>query len=138
MKVHWKESSDAQRLRDLVRDTTNAKQRDRYRVALIAGEGLGEQPELHREQIAAAVGRSRQFVDQWVGRYRRGGIEALTHKRQRGYRRARKLIGIRITPFFMVSEGTLETVATMICAITSFSSSRKSNGPKFDISNVIA
>jgi transposase len=84
MKVCWKEPSDAQRLRVLVRDTANAKQRDRYRVVLIAGEGLGEQPELQREQIAATVGRSRQFVDEWVGRYRRGGIEALTHKRQRG------------------------------------------------------
>jgi transposase len=84
MKVCWKEASDAQRLRELVHDTANAKQRDRYRVVLIAGEGLGEQSELQREQIAAAVGRSRQFVDEWVGRYRRGGLGALTPKRQRG------------------------------------------------------
>lgn len=84
MKVAWKEASDAQQLRELVRATTNAKQRDRYRVVLIAGEGLGEEPELQREQIAAAVGRSRQFVDEWVGRYRRSGIGGLTHKRQRG------------------------------------------------------
>jgi transposase len=67
-----------------VRGTANAKQRDRYRVVLIAGEGLAGQSELHREQIAAAVGRSRQFVDEWVGRYRMGGIEALTPKRQPG------------------------------------------------------
>jgi transposase len=84
MKVSWKEDLDGQRLRELIRATPNAKQRDRYRVVLIAGEGLGEQPELQREQIAVAVGRSRQFVDEWVGRYRRGGIEALTHKRQGG------------------------------------------------------
>jgi transposase len=84
MKTAWKDPGDAQRLRELVREATNAKQRDRYRVALIAGEGLGDQPELEREQIAQAVGRSRQFVDTWVGRYRQGGIKALIPKRQPG------------------------------------------------------
>jgi transposase len=84
MKVDWKDPADEQRLMDLVRETVNAKQRDRYRVVLIAGQGLADKPELEREEIAAAVGRSRQFVDQWVGRYRRGGIEALIPKRQPG------------------------------------------------------
>jgi transposase len=84
MKVNWKDPSDAQRLRDLVAKEANAKQRDHYRVVLIAGEGLGGQPELERQEIAAAVGRSRQFVDTWVGRYRRGGIDALRAKRQPG------------------------------------------------------
>lgn len=58
--------------------------RDRYRVVLIAGRGLGVQCELDRQPIVSAVGRSRQFVDRWVGRYRRGGIEALVPKRQPG------------------------------------------------------
>jgi transposase len=84
MKVNWKDSSDEQRLSGLVATTPGAKQRDRYRVVLIAGRGLGERAELEREEIAAAVGRSRQFVDQWVGRYRKGGIDALVPKRQRG------------------------------------------------------
>ena len=84
MKVNWKDPADAVRLRDRVGQTCNAKQRDRYRVVLIAGAGLGERSELDREQIAAAVGRSRQFVDEWVGRYRRGGMDALTPKRQPG------------------------------------------------------
>lgn len=84
MPVDWKDPSDAERLQLLVRQTANAKQRDRYRVALIAGAGLGEQTELYRDQIAAAVGRSRRFVDEWVGRYRGGGIEALTPRRQPG------------------------------------------------------
>jgi transposase len=84
MKVDWKGPADAERLRDLVRQTSNAKQRDRYRVVLIAGEGLHDRPQLYREQIAAAVGRSRQFVDEWVGRYRAGGIDALVPKRQPG------------------------------------------------------
>ena len=84
MKLDWKDASDEQRLAERVAATPGAKQRDRYRVVLIAGRGLGERTELGREQIAAAVGRSRQFVDQWVGRYRRGGIDALVPKRQRG------------------------------------------------------
>lgn len=84
MNVVWKDAGDEQRLVELVGGTSNAKQRDRYRVVLIAGRGLGERRELEREQIAQAVGRSRQFVDQWVGRYRRGGIEVLVPKRQPG------------------------------------------------------
>jgi transposase len=84
MKVNWKDPSDARRLRKLVRDTSDAKQRDRYRVVLIAGEGLGQQAELEREEIAQAVGRSRQFVDEWIGRYRSGSIEALVPRRQPG------------------------------------------------------
>jgi len=69
---------------ELIAATSNAKQRDRYRVALIAGQGLAEKPELQREEIAATVGRSRQFVDQWIGRYRKGGIDALVPRRQPG------------------------------------------------------
>jgi transposase len=84
MKVEWKSPQDAGRLLELTRGTADAKQRDRYRVVLIAGEGLGEQSEVPREQIASSVGRSRQFVDEWVGRYRRSGIEALVPKRQPG------------------------------------------------------
>ena len=84
MKVDWKDASDEQRLAELVASSSNAKQRDRYRVVLIAGAGLGDEPELERERIAQAVGRSRQFVDEWVGRYRRGGIEALVPKPQPG------------------------------------------------------
>src|SRR4051794_33655305 len=86
MKVEWKTAQDAERLRELTHDTANAKQRDRYRVVLIAGEGLAEQPELQRDQIASSVGRSRQFVDEWIGRYRKGGIEALVPKHQPGAR----------------------------------------------------
>ena len=66
MKVDWKDPSDRQRLSERVAAASNAKQRDRYRVVLIAGAGLGDQAELDRERIARTVGRSRQFVDQWV------------------------------------------------------------------------
>ena len=84
MKVHWKDPTDQRRLAALVDATRDAKQRDRYRVVLIAGQGLGDRPELDRERIAATVGRSRQFVDQWVGRYRKGGLDALVPRRQPG------------------------------------------------------
>lgn len=84
MKVDWKTPEDAPQLRALIAGEQNAKQRDRFRVVLLAGCGLGDQPECDRELIAAAVGRARQFVDQWVGRYRAGGIEALYPHKQRG------------------------------------------------------
>jgi transposase len=84
MKVDWKDPADGQRLAELIRDESNAKQRDRYRAVLLAGQGLGDKPELYREQIAASIGRSRQFVDEWVGRYRDGGIDSLKPRKQRG------------------------------------------------------
>jgi transposase len=84
MKVEWKAPSDAATLAGLVAAEADAKQRDRYRVVLLAGAGLGEQAELDRERIAEVAGRSRQFVDEWVGRYRRGGIDALRPRKQPG------------------------------------------------------
>ena len=62
MKLNWKNPDDATRLRQLIRDESAAKQRDRYRVVLLAGEGLGEKPEMTREQVevvAAAVSQAR-------------------------------------------------------------------------------
>jgi len=84
MHVDWKDSADADQLRALIAVEQQAKQRDRLRVVLLAGEGLGQQKELEREQIAAVVGRSRQFVDEWVGRYRRQGLAGLQARKQRG------------------------------------------------------
>ena len=79
---------DVRRLTELVAAARDAKQRDRYRAALLALGGRDGR-ELYREEIAATLGRSRQFVDEWVGRYRTGGIDALRPKRQPG--RARRL-----------------------------------------------
>ena len=76
---------DVDRLRDLVASERRAIQRDRYRVVLLAAESH-QGVEWTREQIAQAVGRSRQFVDEWVGRYRRGGIEQVRARKQRGNR----------------------------------------------------
>lgn len=93
MTVTPHDPSDVFRLRELVARERNAKQRDRYRVVLLAAEGLGGR-ELTREEIAAAVGRSRQFVDEWVKRYRGSdggsaaggpvGLDALRARKQPG------------------------------------------------------
>jgi transposase len=89
MIVEWKNPEDLSRLFELARAEANAKQRDRFRVVLLAGggepsEGEADERELTREQIATRVGRSRQFVDEWVGRYRSGGVEALWPLKQPG------------------------------------------------------
>lgn len=84
MKVDWKDTGDANQLRVLMAAEREAKQRDRLRVVLLAGEGLGQEKELEREQIARVVGRSRQFVDAWVGRYRRQGLAGLYARKQPG------------------------------------------------------
>jgi transposase len=60
-----------------------AVQRDRYRVVLLAGEGVGGK-EQTRQRIAWAVGRSRQFVDEWVGRYRHRGLAGLVAAKAKG------------------------------------------------------
>lgn len=74
---------DLDRLSQWVAVERKAIQRDRYRVVLLTmqpPDGI----ELTREQIAERAGRSRQFVDEWVGRYRRGGIDHLHARKQPG------------------------------------------------------
>jgi transposase len=56
----------------------DARQRDRYRVVLLAMDGL------EGDEIAGRVGRSPRFVDEWVGRYRKGGVDTLIPKKQTG------------------------------------------------------
>jgi len=69
---------DQQRLVQLVRSEENAKQRDRYRAVLLAVDNL------EGDQIAHHLGRSPRFVDQWLARYRRGGIDHLRPRKQPG------------------------------------------------------
>ena len=54
-------------------------QRDRCRAVLLAA---GEQ--LAGDGVARRLGRSPRFADQWAGRYRRGGLDALVPRRPRG------------------------------------------------------
>jgi len=84
MKVTWKNPGDVDRLGALMAAETQALQRDRFRAVLLAGQGLGDRKELEREVIAAIMGRSRQFVDEWVGRYRRQGLPGLYARKQPG------------------------------------------------------
>lgn len=80
MTVTLHDAGDRQSLGDLVRREANAKQRDRYRAVLLAMD------DLEGDEVALRLGRSPRFVDEWVGRYRRGGLGALRPKRQPGRR----------------------------------------------------
>ncbi len=89
MTVTPHDAGDRELLNDLVRREANARQRDRYRAVLLAmGDGPGPEPdgEPEGDEIALRLGRSPRFVDEWVGRYRRGGLAALRPRRQPGRR----------------------------------------------------
>jgi transposase len=75
------DADDLPRLQKLVARETNAKQRDRYRVVLLVAA-----EQLEGDEIAKRLGRSPRFVDEWAGRYRRGGIDALLPRKQPGRR----------------------------------------------------
>lgn len=78
MTVTLHNPSDLQSLEELVRRENNAKQRDRYRAVLLATQNL------EGDEIAARLGRSPRFVDEWVARYRRQGLAGLRPKKQPG------------------------------------------------------
>jgi putative transposase len=80
MTVIPRDPEDRQALNELVRREPDARQRDRYRAVLLAMDGL------EGDEIALRLGRSPRFVDEWVGRYRRGGLAALRPKKQPGRR----------------------------------------------------
>ena len=80
MTVTPHDAHDRQLLDELVRREADARQRDRYRAALLAMD------DLEGDEIAMRLGRSPRFVDEWAARYRRGGIEALRPKKQPGRR----------------------------------------------------
>jgi transposase len=88
MRVELRDASDLAALRELVRAESCARQRDRFRAVLLAAEGEGG-VELGGDQIALRLARSPRFVDQWVGRYRGGGLAALRPRKAKG--RAAKL-----------------------------------------------
>ena len=81
MTVIPRDPADRQRLEELVQRESDARQRDRYRAVLLAMDG-----QLQGNQIAACLGRSPRFVDQWLARYRGGGTAALVPRKQPGRR----------------------------------------------------
>ena len=87
MRIEWKSPEDRARVWDGYRRALAQRgtlQRDRYNVILLLGDGGPDGEELRREQVAAAVGRSRQFVDEWAGRYRKGGFDAVVPGKAKG------------------------------------------------------
>ena len=71
MNVTLHHPDDQQQLEHLIRTEPDAKQRDRFRAALLATRG--EQA----PRIVAKLDRSRRFVQAWAYAYRDGGIQAL-------------------------------------------------------------
>jgi putative transposase len=86
MKVTLHDPADLQALRERSRSEADARQRDRLRAVLLAATGDEAEGgrELEGDQIAARLGRSPRFVDQWVARYRAGGLAAVRAGRAKG------------------------------------------------------
>jgi transposase len=78
MHIVTRHATDVTTLKRYCQQTSNAKQRDRYRAVLLALEGHTT------PQIRAILGRSKNFVQRWNYAYRDGGIEALCPLRQTG------------------------------------------------------
>src|SRR5688572_29874734 len=71
MRVTERGPGDAAELTRRARVETNALQRDRYRAVLLALDGQ------EAVAIAAALGRSRRSVQDWVYAYRDGAVDGL-------------------------------------------------------------
>ena len=67
-----------QRLSEWIAREVNAKQRDRYRVVLLAMD------DIEGDEIASQLARSPRFVYEWAARYRKGGLDALRPRKQSG------------------------------------------------------
>lgn len=83
MTVTLHDPADLLTLRERVRSERNADQRDRLRAVLLAAEGEDD-CELEGDEIAARLGRSPRFVDQWLARYRKGGLAAIRPGKAKG------------------------------------------------------
>lgn len=83
MKVTVHDPADLRMLRERARSEGNAKQRDRLRAVLLAAEGE-DGAELEGDEIAKRLGRSPRFVDQWLARYRKGGLGAVKPGKAKG------------------------------------------------------
>ena len=78
MNIRARSPEDDQRLRQLIRRESDAKQRDRYRAAALALDGR------LTEEIAEMLDRSRAFVQRWAYAYRDGGVAAIAIKKPPG------------------------------------------------------
>ncbi len=71
MNIGERRPGDCAELQNRIRQERDAKQRDRYRAALLAMEGH------ETRQIMEALDRSRGFVQRWAYAYRDSGIDAI-------------------------------------------------------------
>ncbi len=78
MDVTTQHPNDIDELIRRIRNTRNAKQRDRYRAVLLAIRGLTA------PQIMDKLDRSRAFVQRWTYIYRDHGLEAMYEKPRSG------------------------------------------------------
>jgi DNA-directed RNA polymerase specialized sigma24 family protein len=81
MNVTEREPGDVQRLEKLVAAERHAKQRDRYRMALLALRGW------EAVEIADALSSNRRTVQAWVYRYRDRGTTRCGHASRPATRR---------------------------------------------------
>ena len=79
MRLALHHPEDLEWLRRHVALERHAPQRDRYRAVLVVVE-----EGLEGDEVARLLGRSPRFVDEWAGRYRRGGLDALRPRKPRG------------------------------------------------------
>jgi transposase len=84
MTVTPNDPADLATLETLVAAERDALQRDRYRAVLLALGRRDDGSEWEGDQIAATIDRSPRFVDQWLARYRKGGIAALAPRKAKG------------------------------------------------------
>lgn len=78
MNVKERDPGDTSRLEALIAAEAKAKQRDRYRMALLAIRGE------KKKDISRLLSVPTSVVEQWAYRYRDGGLEALKPKKQPG------------------------------------------------------
>lgn len=78
MEVTLHRPGDLEELQRRLARERSAKQRDRYRAVLLALKGFTT------AVIQDKLGRSRPFVQQWVYRYRDGGLEAVGERPRPG------------------------------------------------------
>lgn len=78
MNVKEREPGDVERLEDRIAAEEKAKQRDRFRIALLAIRGE------KKKDIARLLGVPTSVVEEWAYRYRDHGIEALYPRKQPG------------------------------------------------------
>ena len=79
MNVRERQPGDMRRLQALIDAERSAKQRDRYRIALLALKGW------EAAQIAEALSSSRRVVQAWAYRYRDRGIDGLVALKPKGH-----------------------------------------------------